>query len=109
MSTNKDLPFYIIARYLFFSFAFNLINSIFKISSDVVKEFINNILFKTTSAEIRTTDNLSKNAYSKSVDSMQIIHNSGGGNCFFIAILNEFLQMMLGKLYMGKIMKMTIF
>jgi hypothetical protein len=65
---------------------YDLINTIFKISSDVVKEFINDILFKTTSAEIRTTDNLSKNAYSKSVDSMQIIHNSGGGNCFFIAV-----------------------
>jgi hypothetical protein len=67
---------------------YNLINSIFKVSDQNIKKLIINNLKTTTNINIKDTDviNLSKAAYKESVDGIRIVQNSGGGDCFFIAI-----------------------
>jgi hypothetical protein len=67
---------------------YNLINSIFKASDKNIKNSIINNLKTTTNINIKDTDviNLSKTAYKESVDGIRTVQNSGGGDCFFIAI-----------------------
>jgi hypothetical protein len=65
---------------------YKLINMIYVNSDIQTKEYINDVIFKTTGSEIRTTDNLSETAYNKSVKTIQLVQNSAGGNCFFIAV-----------------------
>ena len=59
---------------------YNLINDIFKEGDENIVNTINSIIINNDNI------NINKSSYDKSVNEMKIIENSGGGNCFFIAV-----------------------
>jgi len=63
-----------------------MLNTMFKNMSVQTKNKINEIFKQITKVDVKSTNNLSKTAYINTVQNMRVIKNSGGGNCFFIAV-----------------------
>ena len=63
---------------------YNLINEIYKEGDEYTKNLIVNNF--NSSSNFINNMNLDKYFYDKSVNEIKIVENSGGGNCFFIAI-----------------------
>jgi hypothetical protein len=64
-----------------------LLNTLFINSDPYLKRTLRNVLRNSTSVNVKDTGiNLSQAAYNESLDNLVIIKNSGGGNCFFIAV-----------------------
>ena len=64
-----------------------LINSVYINSDENGQKFIKDSLKKMVTVDIKEkTKNLSISAYKYSVESIDIVKNSGGGDCFFIAV-----------------------
>ena len=67
---------------------YNLQNYIYIASENDTKRLITNTLKNTTTINFKETDskNLSLTAYKEIVDGVKVVENSGGGDCFFIAV-----------------------
>ena len=66
---------------------YNLINNIFKASDDTFKKIIQETLIQPTITNGKTSDkNLNNQIYTDSINGLSIVENSGGGDCFFIAV-----------------------
>ena len=66
---------------------YGLLNSIFRECDTNTKTIIQNYLNKVTSIKmVSGSQNLSKSAYLESVENLAVIENTGGGDCFFIAV-----------------------
>ena len=65
---------------------YNLLNTLFINSEDYLKDTLRNVLRNSTSVNVKTGVNLSQDAYNETVDNLVIVANTGGGNCFFIAV-----------------------
>lgn len=66
---------------------YGLLNSIFRECDTNTKTIMQNYLNKVTSIKmVAGAQNLSKSAYLESVDNLTVIENTGGGDCFFIAV-----------------------
>lgn len=64
-----------------------LINEIFKSSPNKTRNFVEDLIQLTSNVNIQPdNENLSLDAYKESVNSISVISNSGGGDCFFIAV-----------------------
>lgn len=66
---------------------YGLLNSIFRECDANTKTIMQNYLNRVTSIKmIIGSQNLSKSAYLESVENLTVIENTGGGDCFFIAV-----------------------
>ena len=66
---------------------YGLLNSIFRECDENTKTIMQNYLNRVTSIKmIIGSQNLSKSAYLESVENLTVIENTGGGDCFFIAV-----------------------
>jgi len=66
---------------------YGLLNSIFRECDTNTKTIIQNYLNNVTSIKmVSGSQNLSKSAYLESVENLAVIENTGGGDCFFIAV-----------------------
>jgi hypothetical protein len=63
-----------------------MVNTIFQNMTEQEKLLINDILKKTSGIDVKTSNNLSKDAYKNTIDNMRVNTNRGGGDCFFIAV-----------------------
>ena len=72
---------------VFFKSNYSIINDVFKFLPDEFKRIIINNFRMTSGVMVQdNVQNISRTAYDQSVDGVQIIKNTGGGNCFFIAV-----------------------
>jgi hypothetical protein len=64
-----------------------MVNTLYKFMNDTTKNYINGIYLHTTTITVKTnTSNISKDAYKETVNKLSVKRNSGGGDCFFIAV-----------------------
>jgi len=64
-----------------------MVNSLYKFMDNNTKNYINKIYLHTTTINVKTnTSNVSKEAYKETVNNLSVKKNSGGGDCFFIAV-----------------------
>lgn len=65
---------------------YKLVNSIYLNLAPPQQALVNNIFSNQTTISIKKNRNLSKVAYNSMVESMNIIQNTGGGECFYSAV-----------------------
>lgn len=65
---------------------YQMLNSVYINFEDDVKTSINNVFMTQTPIQAGAGANLSKAAYDSVIESLNIYPNTGGGDCFFIAI-----------------------
>jgi hypothetical protein len=66
---------------------YNLFNAVFKDCDDNTKLILQKALSNSVSTKmVMNAQNISKTGYLESVDGLSVVQNSGGGDCFFIAV-----------------------
>jgi hypothetical protein len=66
---------------------YNLFNSVFRDCDDNTKVILQNALSNSVSTKmVMNAQNISKTGYLESVDGLSVVQNTGGGDCFFIAV-----------------------
>ena len=66
---------------------YNLFNAVFKECDDNTKNILQTALSNSVSTKmVMNAQNISKTGYLESVDGLTVVQNTGGGDCFFIAV-----------------------
>ena len=73
-------------RYFVSNYYYSMINYMVNNMDEGIKKIIDKIMINTTGVAVKESKNLSQAAYKKTVEGTRIYSNSGGGDCFFIAV-----------------------
>jgi len=66
---------------------YNLFNAVFKECDNNTKTILQNSLSRSVATKmVMNAQNISKAGYLESVDGLSVVENTGGGDCFFIAV-----------------------